>query len=166
MLTAEAVQIHKAKPGRRLSLPCLLLKKCAVYGILFLFPDRKDDTMHLQESGQMYLETILVLSKTGKPVRSVDVSEYMGFSKPSVSRAIGLLKSGGYVAVDEEGHLTLTEEGRTVAENIYEKHTLLTQFLVHLGVDEKTAAEDACKMEHVISDESFAAIKKHAGYSL
>ncbi len=122
--------------------------------------------MHLQESGQMYLETILVLSKTGKPVRSVDVSEYMGFSKPSVSRAIGLLKSGGYVAVDEEGHLTLTEKGRTVAENIYEKHTLLTQFLVHLGVDEKTAAEDACKMEHVISDESFAAIKKHAGYSL
>lgn len=119
--------------------------------------------MHLQESGQMYLETILVLSNTGKPVRSIDVSEYMGFSKPSVSRAIGLLKSGGYVTVNKEGHLTLTEEGRAVAENIYEKHTLLTQFLVNLGVSEETAVEDACKMEHIISDESFEAIKKHAG---
>ena len=125
--------------------------------------DRKDDTMHLQESGQMYLETILVLSKTGKPVRSIDVSEYMGFSKPSVSRAIGLLKSGGYVTVDKEGHLSLTEEGRVVAENIYEKHILLTQFLIRLGVSEETASEDACKMEHIISDESFEAIKRHAG---
>lgn len=122
--------------------------------------------MHLQESGQMYLETILVLSNTGKPVRSIDVSEYMGFSKPSVSRAIGLLKSGGYVTVNKEGHLTLTEEGRAVAENIYEKHTLLTQFLVNLGVSEETAVEDACKMEHIISDESFEAIKKHAGLSM
>lgn len=119
--------------------------------------------MHLQESGQMYLETILVLSKNGKPVRSIDVSEYMGFSKPSVSRAIGLLKSGGYVTVDKEGHLSLTEEGRIVAENIYEKHTLLTQFLICLGVSEETASEDACKMEHIISDESFEAIKRHAG---
>lgn len=119
--------------------------------------------MHLQESGQMYLETILVLSKTGKPVRSIDVSEYMGFSKPSVSRAIGLLKSGGYVTVDKEGHLSLTEEGRVVAENIYEKHILLTQFLIRLGVSEETASEDACKMEHIISDESFEAIKRHAG---
>lgn len=122
--------------------------------------------MHLQESGQMYLETILVLSSTGKPVRSIDVSEYMGFSKPSVSRAIGLLKSGGYVTVNKEGHLNLTEEGRAVAENIYEKHTLLTQFLVNLGVSEETAVEDACKMEHIISDESFEAIKKHAGLSM
>jgi Mn-dependent DtxR family transcriptional regulator len=120
--------------------------------------------MHLQESGEMYLESIHVLSKSGKPVRSIDVSEYMGFSKPSVSRAIGLLKSGGYVNVDKDGHLTLTESGRAVAENIYEKHTLLTQFLVRLGVDETIAAEDACKMEHVISDASFAAIKKHAGF--
>lgn len=119
--------------------------------------------MHLQESGEMYLETILVLSKSGKAVRSVDVSESMGFSKPSVSRAIGLLKAGGYVTADQSGHLKLTDEGRAVAENIYEKHTLLTRFLVSLGVDEETASEDACKMEHVISDTSFAAIKKHAG---
>ena len=114
--------------------------------------------MHLQESGEMYLETILILSKSGKDVRSVDVSEYMGFSKPSV-----LLKSGGYVTMDKGGHLELTEEGRAVAENIYEKHTLLAQFLMTLGVDEATATEDACKMEHVISDTSFKALKKHAG---
>ena len=119
--------------------------------------------MHLQESGEMYLETILILSKSGKDVRSVDVSEYMGFSKPSVSRAIGLLKSGGYVTMDKGGHLELTEEGRAVAENIYEKHTLLAQFLMTLGVDEATATEDACKMEHVISDTSFKALKKQAG---
>ncbi len=119
--------------------------------------------MHLQESGQMYLESILVLSQRGQPVRSIDVSEYMEFSKPSVSRAIGLLKNGGYVTVSKEGYLTLTDEGRAVAENIYEKHTLLTKFLVQLGVDEETAAEDACKMEHIISDESFRAIKKHIG---
>lgn len=121
--------------------------------------------MILQESGEMYLETILILSKGGKPVRSIDVSEYMGFSKPSVSRAIGLLKSGGYVLMDgRDGHLTLTQAGRTVAEKIYEKHTILSKFLMDLGVDETTATEDACKMEHVISDKSFAALKKHAGF--
>ena len=119
--------------------------------------------MHLQESGEMYLETILILSKTGKNVRSVDVSEYMGFSKPSVSRAIGLLKSGGYVTVDKGGHLELTEAGRAVAENIFEKHTLLSRWLMALGVDEETATQAACRMEHVISDTSFKAIKKHAG---
>ena len=119
--------------------------------------------MHLQESGEMYLETILVLSQKGKQVRSVDVSEHMGVSKPSVSRAIGLLKSGGYVVMDQNGHLHLTEEGREVAEHIYEKHTVLSRFLVSLGVDEATAAEDAGKMEHIISDASFYAIKKHAG---
>ena len=119
--------------------------------------------MHLQESGEMYLETILVISQKGKQVRSVDVSEHMGVSKPSVSRAIGLLKSGGYVVMDQNGHLHLTEEGREVAEHIYEKHTVLSRFLVSLGVDEATAAEDACKMEHIISDASFYAIKKHAG---
>ena len=117
--------------------------------------------MHVQESGEMYLETILVLSKKGKTVRSVDVSEYMGFSKPSVSRAIGLLKSGGYVEMDRDGTLTLTESGRTIAEKIYERHTLLTGFLIRLGVDEKIAAQDACKMEHDISDESFEAMKRH-----
>ena len=89
----------------------------------------------------------------------------MGFSKPSVSRAIGLLKSGGYVLMDgRDGHLTLTQSGRTVAEKIYEKHTILSKFLMDLGVDETTATEDACKMEHVISDKSFAALKKHAGF--
>ena len=97
------------------------------------------------------------------PLLEVFESEYMGFSKPSVSRAIGLLKSGGYVTMDKGGHLELTEEGRSVAENIYEKHTLLAKFLMTLGVDEATATEDACKMEHVISDTSFKAIKKHAG---
>lgn len=119
--------------------------------------------MHLQESGEMYLESLLVLSRRLDSVRSIDVSEYMGFSKPSVSRAIGLLKSGGYVVMDGNGFLTLTESGREIAEKIYERHELLTMSLQRIGVSEKTAAEDACKMEHVISDESFEAIKKHAG---
>ena len=116
--------------------------------------------MHLQESGEMYLETIYVLSKNGV-VRSLDVAEYMGFSKPSVSRAVGLLKQGGYLIMDRDGSLTLTEDGLGVAKKIYERHTLLSDFLVRLGVDENTAAEDACKIEHDISDESFAAIKRH-----
>lgn len=116
--------------------------------------------MHLQESGEMYLETIYVLSKNGV-VRSLDVAEYMGFSKPSVSRAVGLLKQGGYLLMDKDRYLTLTESGLDVAKKIYERHTLLSKFLVRLGVDEKTASEDACKMEHDISDESFSAIKEH-----
>lgn len=116
--------------------------------------------MHLQESGEMYLETVYVLSKNGV-VRSLDVAEYMGFSKPSVSRAVGLLKQGGYLLMDKDGYLTLTESGLDVAKKIYERHTLLSKFLVRLGVDEKTASEDACKMEHDISDESFSAIKEH-----
>ena len=116
--------------------------------------------MHLQESGEMYLQTIYVLSKNGV-VRSLDVAEYMGFSKPSVSRAVGLLKQGGYLIMDRDGSLTLTEDGLDVAKKIYERHTLLSDFLVRLGVDENTAAEDACKIEHDISDESFAAIKRH-----
>lgn len=117
--------------------------------------------MHLQESGEMYLETVYILSKNGV-VRSLDVAEYMGFSKPSVSRAVGLLKQGGYLLMDKDGYLTLTDSGLDVAKKIYERHTLLTDFLVHLGVDRQTAAEDACKMEHDISDESFEAIKRHA----
>lgn len=117
--------------------------------------------MHLQESGEMYLETILVLSKSSDRVRSVDVGEYMGYSKPSVSRAIGLLKNGGYVTVSGEGYLHLTKEGSEVAEKIYERHRILTKVLVNLGVDEETAAEDACKLEHAISDVSFEAIKRH-----
>lgn len=116
--------------------------------------------MHLQESGEMYLETVYVLSKNGV-VRSLDVAEYMGFSKPSVSRAVGLLKQGGYLLMDKDGYLILTESGLDVAKKIYERHTLLSKFLVRLGVDEKTATEDACKMEHDISDESFSAIKEH-----
>jgi len=118
--------------------------------------------MHLQESGEMYLETILVLTSRSPYVRAIDVGEYMGYSKPSVSRAMGLLKSGGYIKVDENGYITLLEPGREVAETIYERHTLLTQFLVRLGVSPDIAAEDACKMEHIISDESFQAIKRHA----
>lgn len=118
--------------------------------------------MHIQESGEMYLETILILTKQGGKVRSVDVGEYMGFSKPSVSRAIGILKQGGYVIVQKDGNLLLTIEGRQVAEKIYERHTLLTDYLVSLGVDRATAAEDACKIEHDISDSSFEAIKHHA----
>lgn len=117
--------------------------------------------MKLQESGEMYLETILVLSKAGKGVRAIDVGEYMGFSKPSVSRAMGILKSAGYVETDENGFLKLTEAGSAVAEKTYERHILLTKLFVSLGVSEQTAAEDACKIEHDISDETFEALKKH-----
>lgn len=118
--------------------------------------------MHLQESGEMYLETIYVLSVKKGAVRSLDIAEHMGFSKPSVSRAVGLLKGGKYILVDKEGYITLTDSGREVAEKIYERHTLLSDFLMRLGVDEKTAAADACKIEHHISDQSFEAIKRHA----
>ena len=117
--------------------------------------------MRLLESGEMYLETIYILSKTIGNVRSLDVAEYMGFSKPSVSRAVGLLKEGGYLVSDRDGFLSLTDSGRAIGEKIYERHTLLTEFLVRLGVDEEVAAEDACKLEHDISDESFQAIKDH-----
>lgn len=122
--------------------------------------------MALQESGEMYLETILILSEKIGKVRAIDVGEYMGFSKPSVSRAMSILKSGGFVAVDGEGHLLLTEAGSEVANKIYERHKLLTSLLINLGVSEKTAAEDACKIEHDISDETFQAIKKHVGKRL
>ncbi len=118
--------------------------------------------MSIQESGEMYLESILVLSKEHSHVRAIDISEYMGFSKPSVSRALGLLKNDGFVVSDEHGYLSLTEKGRAVAEKIYERHTELTNFLTLIGVDRETASKDACKIEHVISDESFLAIKKQA----
>ncbi len=110
----------------------------------------------------MYLESIFVLSKESSAVRSIDVCEYMGFSKPSVSRAIGLLKSGGYVIADKNGYLSLTPSGLDIAQKVYERHTLLTEFLIKLGVDSEIASEDACKIEHHISDEAFEAIKKHA----
>ena len=115
--------------------------------------------MSLQESGEMYLETILILSKKGTSVRSIDICEYMGFSKPSVSRAVGLLKSGGFILVDNSGYITLTPEGKDVAQKIYDRHKLLTEFLMHLGVDEAIASDDACKMEHCISDVTFNALK-------
>jgi Mn-dependent DtxR family transcriptional regulator len=118
--------------------------------------------MHLLESGEMYLESILQLSQKQGHVRSVDISEYMGYSKPSVSRAVGLLKNGGYILVDGDGLITLTDSGMEIAEKIYERHTVLTQLLIRLGVSPETAASDACKIEHNISDESFEALKKHA----
>ena len=118
--------------------------------------------MHIQESGEMYLETIYILSEKTGAVRSIDVGEYMGYSKPSVSRAVGILKKGGYLLMDKDGYLTMSESGLAVAKKIYERHTLLTDFLIRLGVNEKTAVEDACKIEHDISDETFDALKKHA----
>ena len=118
--------------------------------------------MAIQESGEMYLETIFVLSQKGNPVRSIDISEHMGYSKPSVSRAMGLLKEGGYITIDKESFITLTDSGLEVAEKIYERHTILSNLLVALGVSPETAAEDACRIEHAISDESFEAIKQHS----
>ena len=115
--------------------------------------------MHLLESGQMYLETILILTRQKGVVHSVDIGEYMGYSKPSVSRAMGLLKKGEYILMDKDGSITLTESGLSVAEKIYERHTVLSGLLLRLGVSEETAAADACKLEHAISDESFNAIK-------
>ena len=117
--------------------------------------------MHLQESGEMYLETILILTQKNDRVRAIDVCEYMGFSKPSVSRAIGLLKSGGYVTVDAGGCLSLTEQGLSVAQKVYDRHKLLVGFLTSIGVSDETAENDACGIEHHLSDESFEAIKKY-----
>ena len=119
--------------------------------------------MRLQESGEMYLETIYILSKSNPVVRSIDIVEHMGYSKPSVSRAVGLLKNGGYITVNECGHIQLTQNGLEVAQRMVERHTLLRQFLIRLGVSEAVADDDACKIEHVISNESFEAIKRHAG---
>ena len=121
--------------------------------------------MRLQESGEMYLETILVLSQRQRYVRSIDVADYMGYSKPSVSRAVSLLKQGEYITVDREGFLYLTDAGREVAEKIYERHTVLTQLLISIGVDPETAEEDACRVEHDISDETFKKIKEHVNRS-
>ena len=117
--------------------------------------------MSLKPSGEMYLETIYVLSKTKVPVRSVDIAEYMNYSKPSVSRAVGILKNENYIIIDKDGAISLTEEGYALAHKIYERHTVLCNALMLLGVDEAIAAEDACRIEHVISDTSFDSIKKH-----
>ena len=117
--------------------------------------------MAIQESGEMYLETILVLSKKDAPVRSLDVANEMGFSKPSVSRAMGILKADDYIEIDEKGHITLTDKGLKTAKRIYERHVVISELLMSIGVDKKTAEEDACRVEHVISDKTFKAIKKH-----
>ena len=115
--------------------------------------------MPIQESGEMYLETIYLLSQTKPTVRAIDVSEHMGFSKPSVSRAVGLLKEAELITVDPSGALHLTDKGLSTAKKIYERHTILTSFLMSIGVSEETASDDACKIEHHISDESLTAIK-------
>ena len=117
--------------------------------------------MNVHESGEMYLEAILVLRRRNGFVRSVDVGDYLGYSKPSVSRAMGLLKKGGLITVERDGGLYLTEEGSAIAEKIYERHTVLSRVLMGLGVPEKVAVEDACKIEHDISDVTFEIIKKH-----
>lgn len=117
--------------------------------------------MALHESGQMYLEAIHVLSQKCERIRSIDICSYLGYTKPSVSRAVGILKKEGFISVDPDGYITLNESGRKLASEMYDRHMTLTQMLVTLGVDEETAGEDACRIEHVISDASFAAIKKH-----
>ena len=117
--------------------------------------------MAVKESGEMYLETIYILSKKMSGVRAIDVGAYMGFSKPSVSRAMGLLKEEGLITIDPSGNIELTEKGAKSAKNIYERHTTLTAVLISLGVDEKTATDDACRIEHYISEKTFRAIKKH-----
>ena len=117
--------------------------------------------MSIQKSGEMYLETIYVLSKKSNDVRSLDIAEHMSFSKPSVSRAVKLLKNDGYILIDGDGYITLTDSGKEIAQKIYERHTMITNMLILLGVDEKTASEDACKIEHDISDASFEAIKMY-----
>ena len=117
--------------------------------------------MALQESGEMYLETIYILSQKSDSVRAIDIGEYMGFSKPSVSRALGLLKDEGLIKKDADSHIKLTQAGEILAKRIYERHTVLTGLLISIGVDEKTDAEDACRVEHYISDTTFDAIKAH-----
>ena len=117
--------------------------------------------MAMLESGEMYLETIYILSQKSQTVRGIDIGEYMGFSKPSVSRAIGILKKDGLVITDEMGFVKLTESGEKKAKDIYERHTVLTKLFIRLGVDEETAANDACRIEHYMSDKTFDAIKAH-----
>ena len=117
--------------------------------------------MALLESGEMYLETILLLSGELNEVRSIDVADRMGYSKPSVSRAMGILKENKYIEIGPSGHIVLTKTGKELAENIYERHRTLTKALISLGVDEKTASEDACRIEHYISETTFSAIKEH-----
>lgn len=118
--------------------------------------------MKIQESAENYLETILILKNKNGAVRSIDIANELSFSKPSVSVAMKNLRENGYIEVDSSGYITLLDSGRQIAEKIYERHTTLSKWLVSLGVDAKTAAEDACRIEHIISSESFEAIKKIA----
>ena len=118
--------------------------------------------MSLKESGEMYLETIYILCKSKSSVRSIDVAEYMNFSRASVSRGIGLLKKQDFILMDREGYITLTDSGLKTAEKIYERHTVISKMLMAMGIDEKTAIEDACRIEHIISDKTFEALKQHA----
>lgn len=115
----------------------------------------------MKESGEMYLESIYFLCSQRQSVRSIDIAEHMNYSKPSVSRAVGLLKNDGYITVDKDGYISLTDSGKDKAKSIFERHTVLTEMLISLGVDQQTASDDACRMEHVISEKSFLAIKKH-----
>ena len=118
--------------------------------------------MAIQESGEMYLEAIFVLSKKSNGVHAIDVGEYLGFSKPSVSRAVSILKKKNLIIVDSDSHIFLTDEGKIIAEKIYERHITIKEYLIRLGVSNKVADADACKIEHVLSDETFMAIKNHA----
>ena len=118
--------------------------------------------MAIQESGEMFLEAIFVLSKKSNGVHAIDVGEYLGFSKPSVSRAVSILKKKNLIIVDSDSHIFLTDEGKIIAEKIYERHITIKEYLIRLGVSNKVADEDACKIEHVLSDETFMAIKNHA----
>lgn len=117
--------------------------------------------MKIQESGENYLETILMLGQSGHPVRSIDIVNELGYSKPSVSVAMKKLRENGYINMDNDGYITLSETGLEIAERMYERHTLLSSFLIRLGVDEKTAVEDACRIEHVISPETFQKLKDY-----
>ncbi len=117
--------------------------------------------MPMHESGQMYLEAIYVLLQSKEKIRAIDIGAYLGYTKPSVSRAVGLLKKSEHISVDSDGYITMTPKGKQFAEQLYERHTVLTNMLMALGIDEETATEDACRIEHVISDKSFAAVKKH-----
>ena len=117
--------------------------------------------MALQESGEMYLETIYILSQSSSTVRGIDIGNYMGYSKPSVSRALGLLKDEGLIKKDPDGYIKLTTAGEILGQRLYERHTVLSKLFINLGVDEKTATEDACRIEHYMSDKTFDAIKSH-----
>lgn len=119
--------------------------------------------MHLHQSGEDYLETILILQQSKGVVRSIDVAQHMGFSKPSVSRAMSILRADGYIEMERSGGIRLTEEGERVARTMYERHRLLTQWLIGLGVSAETAASDACRMEHALSQETFSCIKRYIG---